>query len=459
MCRLLLTAAFVFAVASTAHAAPSRADAASHDPIGETRAQVLSFFGREGAQTERPSVANARVCAWRCDEVLVWNAETWRARVALSGGVAIAAQYELGGGSPRIEELEKLGAVAEWAMTGVPRSLSGWVSGSDGSSAWEDYSRREIAWRHSGHFFVADVLCLPVLNLPQQTQTPAEFWGYRVLELRIGPAVATETLALPRIVGKSLADAKGLLAKRRGLTGEDPFPLGPTALVGSDYTEETVSVQERNGIVAQASFEWSGDRSSLMAFASPLVLGSGGLPAAAAVTSTSNLPSATGELPARVRVFEWRAEGFRWKARVFCPVVRAWSPSESREVLRPAHRREYRVMSLEQSIDPEPRAIPAASEPPDLPEAISFPDFPVATQQPQPPYPKAARRRGQRGRVVLSIEVDESGHVVDVVVLQHDPLFEVAAMQTVGHWTYKPVLVNGAPTRWQSRVNLNFSLR
>lgn len=66
----------------------------------------------------------------------------------------------------------------------------------------------------------------------------------------------------------------------------------------------------------------------------------------------------------------------------------------------------------------------------------------------QPIYPQHARRRGIEGWVVVQFDVDESGKVVNVKVLDAKPkgVFDSAAKQTIRRWKYKPKIAGGKPT-------------
>ncbi len=83
---------------------------------------------------------------------------------------------------------------------------------------------------------------------------------------------------------------------------------------------------------------------------------------------------------------------------------------------------------------------------------------PTAIFQPHPVYPTVARRAKLHGTVSLEIVVDASGNVATVRVVQSQPPFDLAALSAVWKWRYAPLLVNGTPTAWKSRVNLNFML-
>lgn len=114
--------------------------------------------------------------------------------------------------------------------------------------------------------------------------------------------------------------------------------------------------------------------------------------------------------------------------------------------------------------EPDPPARATAPDinpiPPELADAE--PDYQAAyLNNPLPAYPMVARRMGLQGKVVLNVEVLESGKCGEVSVFQssgHEVLDE-AALQTVKSWSFTPARQGGhAVTRW-FKVPIVFSLR
>jgi protein TonB len=75
-------------------------------------------------------------------------------------------------------------------------------------------------------------------------------------------------------------------------------------------------------------------------------------------------------------------------------------------------------------------------------------DFPV--------YPEEAKAKGVTGKVILAALIGKDGVVLDLSVLEGDPLLAEAAMQTVRHWEYRPTTVNGVPVEVATEIELNF---
>ncbi|GAB3032866.1 hypothetical protein GCM10027285_14580 [Oleiagrimonas citrea] len=70
---------------------------------------------------------------------------------------------------------------------------------------------------------------------------------------------------------------------------------------------------------------------------------------------------------------------------------------------------------------------------------------PLLLRRVQPAYPVAARRAHRQGWVDVGYTVDAEGHVVDAHVVAARPrhIFDVAALNAVRYWEYKPALRDG----------------
>ena len=280
---------------------------------------------------------------------------------------------------------------------------------------------------------------------------------YRVLRLRVGPAVVAKDAGIPDLIGVTGSDARATLRARRDVFGDDPFPLGPTALERSDLTVENVSLQEVGGVVTRASYVWTGEPRRRDAFASQAVIVA--LPGDALFTSTSGAITEP-----RERTCEWDEHGVHNRARVHCPLIHVWSRERGGEIDRPAHPAEYHLISLEQSCATVRKKTPrAVVEEPPLPaelligaEATTL--LPKTTRRSPPVYPSWARQLNVTGTINLSILVSEEGDVTEISVLRDNPVLRANAIAAISTWKYEPVLVGGRPTRWRSAVNLTFKL-
>jgi protein TonB len=82
-------------------------------------------------------------------------------------------------------------------------------------------------------------------------------------------------------------------------------------------------------------------------------------------------------------------------------------------------------------------------------------------QNPVPPYPSEARRRGWEGTVLLMVEILESGRPERITIKEssgHSVLDE-AALGAVERWTFVPAQRDGKPVRSVAEVPIVFSLR
>jgi periplasmic protein TonB len=79
---------------------------------------------------------------------------------------------------------------------------------------------------------------------------------------------------------------------------------------------------------------------------------------------------------------------------------------------------------------------------------------------PAPAYPFAARRRGQEGRVVLSVEVLPSGDAGAISVARSSGVASLdrAATDAVRRWRFRPARRDGRPVRATVRVPVRFAL-
>jgi len=97
-----------------------------------------------------------------------------------------------------------------------------------------------------------------------------------------------------------------------------------------------------------------------------------------------------------------------------------------------------------------------APEPPQAAVPESTP--PVIIERVEAAYPTKARKRGERGTIVLKVLVNEQGRIVRVVVDQGMPgsELEAAAMSAVLRWRFKPALENGSPVRAWTEAYFDF---
>lgn len=78
---------------------------------------------------------------------------------------------------------------------------------------------------------------------------------------------------------------------------------------------------------------------------------------------------------------------------------------------------------------------------------------------PSPSYPLLAKRAGAEGQVRLQVQLDGSGRVQVLKLLEGEPSLADAAIATVQTWRGKPVWMDGKPINVVSTVSFNFQLR
>nr|WP_303649744.1 energy transducer TonB [Desulfobotulus pelophilus] len=86
-------------------------------------------------------------------------------------------------------------------------------------------------------------------------------------------------------------------------------------------------------------------------------------------------------------------------------------------------------------------------------------EIPYPVHRVIPPFPQAARRQGIRqGRVRLLLEVDSSGRVREIQVLEADPpgYFEGVSVDAVKRWRFTPGKVDGLDVRTRFELPIQF---
>jgi protein TonB len=88
----------------------------------------------------------------------------------------------------------------------------------------------------------------------------------------------------------------------------------------------------------------------------------------------------------------------------------------------------------------------------------------VATSQPQPistpspKYPAQALRNGERGTVMVSVEIGADGVPTDVGVAKSSGSrhLDRAAVDAVRRWRFRPAMADGRPTTGRVQVPISF---
>lgn len=82
----------------------------------------------------------------------------------------------------------------------------------------------------------------------------------------------------------------------------------------------------------------------------------------------------------------------------------------------------------------------------------------LIVSRPVPSYPEDARNAGVEGPVVLRINLNETGELMDAQVISGDLLLRKAALDAIRYWRFKPYVLNGSPVQVESQVTIDFRL-
>jgi TonB family protein len=109
----------------------------------------------------------------------------------------------------------------------------------------------------------------------------------------------------------------------------------------------------------------------------------------------------------------------------------------------------------------------AAAKYADAGQAASDPDAvrvggdvkqPIKIRDAKPVYPPMARQSHTQGVVVLEVTIGDDGKVKAVKVLKSIAMLELAAVDAVKQWEFKPTIVNGKATPVIMTTAVNFKL-
>ena len=103
-----------------------------------------------------------------------------------------------------------------------------------------------------------------------------------------------------------------------------------------------------------------------------------------------------------------------------------------------------------------PAVPPAPAEPVRIGGQITAPEL---VHRVEPIYPDIAVHAKVSGTVILEAIVAPDGTVQSVKVLRPVKFLDAAAIEAVKQWRYKPLVLNGVPTRFVLTVVLTFSIK
>ena len=86
---------------------------------------------------------------------------------------------------------------------------------------------------------------------------------------------------------------------------------------------------------------------------------------------------------------------------------------------------------------------------------------PVASQRSAMEYPKAAKKKGIRGYVLLNLLIDKNGNVAKVKVLESEPagVFDAVATEGVKSWHFTPGEYKGKPVKVWAKQKIRFDFQ
>jgi TonB family protein len=83
----------------------------------------------------------------------------------------------------------------------------------------------------------------------------------------------------------------------------------------------------------------------------------------------------------------------------------------------------------------------------------------VPVSQVSPAFPESAAQSGASGSVILDLQIDETGRVVEVTPVSGPAVFYNAAVDAVKQWRYKPASIGDKNVSSQSRVTMVFNTK
>lgn len=125
----------------------------------------------------------------------------------------------------------------------------------------------------------------------------------------------------------------------------------------------------------------------------------------------------------------------------------------------PAPRERDRDEDAPRLVETTPPPVPQVATAPAAPVARSLPSSqPEPISSPAPRYPTMALRRGERGTVIVSVEVGVDGlpASVDVATSSGSRLLDRAAVDAVRRWRFRPAMSGEQPVTARVQVPISF---
>jgi protein TonB len=110
------------------------------------------------------------------------------------------------------------------------------------------------------------------------------------------------------------------------------------------------------------------------------------------------------------------------------------------------------------AISPPPPYAPNLAVPPGAALVAGSVEASNLTNAVNPIYPPLAKMARQQGSVKFQATVGKDGSVENLLLVSGPPLLVRAAMDAVKQWTYRPMVLNGAPVQVVTTIDVNFAL-
>lgn len=82
----------------------------------------------------------------------------------------------------------------------------------------------------------------------------------------------------------------------------------------------------------------------------------------------------------------------------------------------------------------------------------------LLVQKTLPVYPAIPKAAGIQGTVILQATISKAGTIENLRVVSGPPMLQMAALDAVETWRYRPYLLNGEPVEVETTVNVVFTL-
>lgn len=82
----------------------------------------------------------------------------------------------------------------------------------------------------------------------------------------------------------------------------------------------------------------------------------------------------------------------------------------------------------------------------------------VSVKRVVPYYPDTAKRLNIQSSVTVVFSIDTKGQVINPKVTKGNVLFQLAVLDTISKWEYRPSFLNGRATESKGQVTFNFTL-